>query len=91
MRIMKVDKRKVKGIGATGDSFYLAERFLVKAGETIGLPKKKNMLLKTEKEIAEKINKSRSGIRRARRFMDDFRKKAFLDTKNKLIKKRMQD
>lgn len=83
--------RRARGLGTVGDSFYYAERYLIRAGKGLGLPKKKNLLLKTEKEMATKLHKSRSGIRRLRRFMRDFRRKAYLDTKLKLIKKRMVD
>jgi len=85
------NKRRARGLGTVGDSFYFAERYLKKAGEGIGLPKKRNLLLKTEKQMATKLHKSRSGLRRLRRFMSDFRRKAYLDTKLKLIKERMVD
>lgn len=89
-----VKKRKfmgVKGVGSMDDAFFYAEDYLSRAGKLIGLDKKKNLLVKTEKELTGKFKQSHSGIQKLRRIMKDFKRKPYLDTKLKLIAKRMED
>lgn len=81
-------------LGSIDDTFYFAESYFKKGGKVIGKKlgltpkqiKKKNILLKTVKELASKTHFTHSPSQRHKRYLHEF-KKPLLDVKLKKLRK----
>ena len=86
-----------RALGSMDDAFYLAEVWNRKMGQKIGeelgmTPKqirKRNILLKTVKELESKGHFTHSPLQRTIRMMGEFKKTSPLDMKLSTLKKRL--
>lgn len=80
----------MKGVFRPDDAFFVTEEWFRKTGKAIGIPKKQNVFLKVTKQFESKMHMTHSPLQKYLHFIKMFRKKAFLDVKYKLAKKRLR-